>query len=109
MLTGGSCAVNWFKHFHPSANDDARTRYEQQAYRCYEVLEGALKKSGGKTVLGGEQVSAVDLHMYPWVKLYGFAGLSIDNYPAVDAWIKRLAELPEFKSVYDKVPKGEEA
>ncbi|GAB7358263.1 hypothetical protein MBLNU230_g0414t1 [Neophaeotheca triangularis] len=101
--------LNWFTHYHGSKNEDARARYEQQSHRCYEVLEGQLQKSGGKTVLGGDRVSAVDLHMYPWVKLHGFAGVGVDKYPAVDKWIQRLGELPEFKSVYDKIPKGEEA
>ena len=41
--------VNWFRHYHSSENDDALERYVAQVYRCYDVLEGQLKKSGGES------------------------------------------------------------
>ncbi|KAK5127749.1 hypothetical protein LTR08_004209 [Meristemomyces frigidus] len=100
--------VNWFKHYHAQKNEDALARYEEQAYRCFGVLDGGLKKSGGKFILAGSEPSAVDLHVFPWVKQHGFAGLSLDSYPSVAKWLQTVGELKEVKAAYEKVPKGQE-
>jgi len=84
-------------------------RYEEQAYRCYGVLDGQLKASGGPYILLGSTISAVDLHFYPWVYQHGFAGLSLDSYPHVKKWLEQVGGLPEIKAAYEKVPKGKEA
>merc|ERR1712151_1122168 len=99
--------VNWFRHYHSKKNDDAVERYEAQAYRCFEVLEGQLKH-GGQWILPGDGPSAVDFHFYPWVYQHGFAGLSLDQYPTVAKWVKNVNELKEVKSAYEKVAKGQQ-
>ncbi|KXS95105.1 hypothetical protein AC578_7429 [Pseudocercospora eumusae] len=101
--------VNWFRHYHSSKNEDALKRYEEQAYRCFGVLDGQLKKHGGPYILPGNTPSAVDLHFYPWVYQHGFAGLSLDSYPNVKKWLDGVASLPEIKAAYEKIPKGKEA
>ncbi|KAL8689048.1 MAG: hypothetical protein Q9218_005185, partial [Villophora microphyllina] len=40
--------LNWFTNYHDKTNEDARKRYQEQAMRCFEVLDGQLKKTGGK-------------------------------------------------------------
>ncbi|KAI7352870.1 thioredoxin-like protein [Hortaea werneckii] len=99
--------VNWFRHYHSKKNDDALERYEAQAYRCFEVLEGQLKH-GGQWILPGDGPSAVDFHFYPWVYQHGFAGLSLDKFPTVAKWVKNVNELKEVKSAYEKVAKGQQ-
>lgn len=99
--------VNWFRHYHSQKNADALERYEAQVYRCYDVLEGQLGH-GGKFVLPGEGLSAVDLHFYPWVKQFSFAGLSLEKYPKIKGWLDGLAEMKEVQAAYEKVPKGKE-
>ncbi|KXT09994.1 hypothetical protein AC579_3977 [Pseudocercospora musae] len=101
--------VNWFRHYHSSKNDDALKRYEEQAYRCFGVLDGQLKKHGGPYILPGNTPSGVDLHFYPWVYQHGFAGLSLASYPNVNKWLDGVASLPEIKAAYEKIPKGKEA
>lgn len=103
----GQC--NWFRHYHASKNDDAYKRYEAQAYRCFGVLEGHLKKHGGKWIIAGETPNVVDFHYEPWLRQYEFAGLSLDEYPNVKAWLQRVQALPELKKAYEKVKNGEEA
>ncbi|KAL5388141.1 hypothetical protein DPSP01_003130 [Paraphaeosphaeria sporulosa] len=101
--------VNWFRHYHPETIEGALKRYEEQAYRCFGVLEEQLGRSGGKFVVGGEKPSVVDVHFYPWVYQYGFAGLSLDEYPKVKAWLEGIGGLEAVKKAYEKVPKGEKA
>ena len=92
-----------FRDNDPKKNESASKRYEEQTYRCYGVLEEQLKKSGGRTILGGEKVTTVDLHFDPWVREYGLAGLSLEDYPHVKAWLKKMAELKEVKAAYHKI------
>ena len=103
----GQC--NWFKHYHSSKNDDAYARYQAQAYRCFGVLEGQLKSHGKDWVIRGDSPSVVDFHFEPWMRQHSFAGLSLDEYPKVKAWLDRAQALPEVKKAYEKVKAGEEA
>ncbi|KAL8824444.1 MAG: hypothetical protein Q9191_005054 [Dirinaria sp. TL-2023a] len=94
---------NWFRHYEGTKNEGASERYKEQTYRCYGILDEQLKKSGGKTVLGGKKVTTVDLHFEPWVREYGLAGLSLKDYPYVEAWLKGMAELKEVRTAYQKI------
>lgn len=100
--------VNWFRHYHQPKNEDALKRYEAQAYHTYDVLEGQLKASGGKFVLGGERCTAVDYHVYSWLYQHGFAQLGLEKYPNIKKWLDGFAQRPEVKKAYEKVPAGEE-
>jgi len=99
--------VNWFKHYHAQKNEDALKRFEEQSYRCYGVLEGHLQRHGGRFILPGDTPSAVDYHVYPWVYQHGFAGLSLEKYPALAKWVQNVGELKEIRAAYEKVPKGQ--
>lgn len=100
--------LGWYVHSNPVANEDARARYEQQALRCFDVLESQLKKSGGASVLPGG-FSAVDCHFYPWVLDYTYGKLDIGKYEAIQAWMKGVGEREEVKKIYEEVPKAEKA
>ena len=101
--------VNWFRHYHPERVEGALKRYEEQAYRCFGVLEEQLGRSGGKFIVGGERISAVDVHFYPWVYQYEFAGLGLEKYPNVKGWLEGVKGLDAVGKAYEKVPKGEKA
>ena len=94
--------TNWFRHYHAVKNDDALERYIAQTYRSYDVLEGQLKKSDGKSILPGG-ISAVDLHFYPWVDEYKYAQLSVDEYPHIRHWLSVLGETEHVKAAYAKL------
>ncbi|THY54427.1 hypothetical protein D6C98_04541 [Aureobasidium pullulans] len=51
----------------------------------------------------------VDLHFEPWIRQYGYAGLSLDEYPKIKAWLDRVQGLPEVIKAYEMVKAGEEA
>lgn len=73
-----------------------------QTYRCFDVLEGQLQKSGGSSIIPGK-ITAVDYHFEPWVRQYSFAGLSLDKYPGIAKWLKGMTSLEEIKEAYIKV------
>ncbi|EPE26596.1 Glutathione S-transferase (GST), C-terminal [Glarea lozoyensis ATCC 20868] len=99
--------LNWYVHYNKEKNEDARQRYETQTYRCYDLLEGQLKKTDGKSILK-EGYSAVDWHFYPWVMSYAFGGLSVDKYPNIQKWLKTIEAKREVKQAYEKIPKAKE-
>lgn len=90
------------RNYNPAKNEDALERYTKQTYRCYEVLDGQLKKSGGSSVLPG-RITALDYHFEPWVRQYGFAGLSLDKYPSVAKWLQGMTGRQEVKAAYTKI------
>ncbi|KAJ5932536.1 hypothetical protein N7516_007025 [Penicillium verrucosum] len=94
--------ANWFRHFHPQKNEDALQRYTTQTYRCYDVLEGQLKKTGGESILPS-RITAVDYHFEPWVRLYSFAGLSLENYPMIKKWLGLMATREEVQEAYIRI------
>ncbi|KAL2797064.1 glutathione S-transferase [Aspergillus keveii] len=94
--------TNWFRHYNATKNEDALQRYSEQTERCYQVLEGQLKKSGGHSILPG-RVTAVDYHFEPWVRQFEFAGLSLDKYPHVAQWLRDMTGREEVQQAYIKV------
>lgn len=92
------------RHYHSQKNDDALQRYVAQTYRCYDVLEGQLKKSGGSSILPS-RVTAVDYHFEPWVRQHGFAGLSLENYPLITKWLGLMGCREEVREAYCKIQK----
>jgi len=103
----GQC--NWFRHYNAVKNDDAYQRYEAQAYRCFGVVERQLLAHRGEWIVAGEEAGIVDFHFEPWLRQYGYAGLSLDKYPNVKRWLDRVQGLPEVVRAYEKVKAGEEA
>lgn len=100
----GQC--NWFRHYHPTKNDDAYNRYQEQTFRTYGILEAQLKKSGGQSVLE-KGYTAVDMHFYPWLLQHDHAGCSLDSYPNVTKWLASMGERPDVKAAYENVKNGE--
>ena len=94
--------LNWFRHYNEVHNQDAIDRYETQTYRTYAVLEQQLQRTGGTSILPGGY-SAVDIHFYPWIRQYGFAGLSLDRFPLIQKWFHLVGERKEVKAAYQAI------
>ncbi|KAI2831815.1 hypothetical protein CBS133816_2065 [Aspergillus niger] len=94
--------TNWYRHYNGTKNEDALQRYSAQTERCYGVLEGQLKKSGGQSVLPG-RITAVDYHFEPWVREYDFAGLSLEKYPLITQWLRVMTGRKEVQQAYIKI------
>lgn len=90
------------RHYNEVNNEDALNRYAAQTYRCYQVLEGQLKKTDGESILPGGY-TAVDAHFEPWIRQHAYAQLSLDDYPLVSKWLKKYGETEEVKAAYKKI------
>lgn len=75
----------WHEKYQPAID-----RYQNETRRLYEVLETRLKE---REWLCGEY-SIADIAHYPWVKVHGWAGVSVDGLDALKAWMGRMAARP---------------
>ena len=78
-------------------------------YRSYGVLDEQLRASGEESVLGGAKMSSVDLHFEPWVRQYGFAGLTLDACRKVKARLEWVGGLREVQKAYRSVKEANRA
>ena len=95
----------WIRHYNGEENQNALDRYVAQTLRCYDVLEGQLRKSKGTSILPG-RVTAVDYHFEPWVRQHGYAGISLSGHPNIETWLKAMGLREEVMAAYNKVSKG---
>ena len=90
------------RYYNVHRNDDALERYRNQVYRCYDVLEGQLVRSGGESILPSG-ISSVDCHYQPWVKPAEYAGVSLDNYPHIRKWLAVMDQEQAVQDAYQKI------
>ena len=99
---------NWYVHYNATDNQDARKRYEEQCLRCFDVLEGQLAKSDGKSILPSG-FSAVDCHFWPWLRQHEYAQLDVSKYKLFQKWFKSIGERPEVNKIDAFIAREKEA
>jgi GSH-dependent disulfide-bond oxidoreductase len=85
-------------HFRRAAQAEANgdlsypvKRFADEVNRLHRVMERRLE---GSEWLGGAEYTIADMISYPWSTLWEFSGVDIGRYPAVAAWMKRVAARP---------------
>ncbi|NJL21492.1 MAG: glutathione S-transferase family protein [Leptolyngbyaceae cyanobacterium SM1_3_5] len=82
--------LNHFKKFAPEKIPYAINRYETETYRLYGVLDKQLQSH--EYICG--DYSIADIAIYPWVAVYDFQGLTLDNHPNLKRWTESIAQRP---------------
>ncbi len=82
--------LNHFKKFAPEKIEYAIARYEKETLRLYSVLDSQLKDN--EYICG--DYSIADIATYPWVALYEFQGLTLDNHPNLKRWVETVQQRP---------------
>ena len=85
-------AAHFVTHAANHGVDDeyARTRYVNEAKRCYSVLDRALD---GRAWLAGEY-SIADIACFPWTRVAKGHGIDVSAYPNVSRWSAAIAARP---------------
>ncbi len=86
-----------FLHFNPEASAYAAQRYGDEAARLYRVLEGRLSTHD---YVAGPNYSIADMATWPWVARHQWQRISLENYPSVQRWYRKLAARPAVKQGY---------
>jgi GST-like protein len=82
--------LNHFKKFAPEKIPYAIERYEKETLRLYSVLDTQLAE---REYLCGDY-SIADIATYPWVAIYEFQGLTLDNHPNLKRWVETMQQRP---------------
>ncbi len=82
--------LNHFKRFAPEKLHYAIERYEKETLRIYGVLDKQLQDN--EFICG--DYSIADIATYPWVAIYEFQGLTLDNYPNLKRWVDMVQQRP---------------
>lgn len=89
----------WFNHFHPEKVPSVITRFDKEMHRVLAVLETALKTSSSGWLVG-DKVTYADMAFIWWNEMTQLASKAeknpLDDYPAVQAWHKRMTSRPSF-------------
>jgi glutathione S-transferase len=79
-----------FYRYAPEKIDFAIQRYQNETIRLYRVLDSRLKDREFLV----DDYSIADIASWPWVRLYGWAGVSIDDMPNLQRWFEAIAKRP---------------
>jgi GST-like protein len=82
--------LNHFKKFAPEKISYAIERYEKETLRLYGVLDRQL--ADYEFICG--DYSIADVATYPWVAIYEFQGLTLDEHPNLKRWVEKLQQRP---------------
>lgn len=82
--------ANVFFRYLPEKIQIGIDRYQNETRRLYEVLDRQLAQT---EYLAGEY-SIADMATFPWVKIHGWAGVSIEGLDNVQRWLAAIAERP---------------
>lgn len=82
--------LNHFKRFAPEKLPYAIERYEKETLRIYGVLDKQLQDN--EFICGNYSIA--DVATYPWVAIYEFQGLTLDNYPNLKRWVDMVQQRP---------------
>ncbi|MEO1123047.1 MAG: glutathione S-transferase N-terminal domain-containing protein [Cyanobacteria bacterium J06639_16] len=80
-------------HFRRSAPEKlnyAIQRYEKETLRLLSVLDQQLSQ---QPFLAGDY-SIADIATYPWVMAHDYLGVSLEDYPHLQRWVKTLGDRP---------------
>jgi GST-like protein len=81
-----NCFIHYFDEHLPSVI----SRFKNECLRLYGVLEQNLEQ---QDYLAGE-FSIADCGVWPWIRLADYAELSLDGFPALQAWYDRVGARP---------------
>ncbi|GAB2793147.1 glutathione S-transferase family protein [Halomonas shantousis] len=74
----------------PEREDEYRAKQEG-GHRALEVMEATLRE---QPFLTGESFTLADISLYAYTHIAPEGGFDLDAYPAIQAWLSRVAEQP---------------
>jgi len=70
-------------------------------YAALDVMEGELAR---RAFFAGEQMSVADIALYAYTHVAGEGGFDLSKYPAINAWIARIAATPRYIPITFRPP-----
>lgn len=95
--------LHQFVKFNPGKSPFGEERFLKEGKRLYGVLDRRLE---GKPYVVDE-LSIVDIAIWPWVSRFEWQTIELSDYPNVCRWYLQLANRTSFKAGYDVPATGE--
>ncbi len=92
-LSRGAATARAINVFHLPRDPQAAV---QEAHWLFERIDAALADSGGPWLVGGAQPTLADIAIYTYTAHAPEGGVSLDAYPALRDWLRRVEALPGF-------------
>ncbi|CEL55498.1 hypothetical protein RSOLAG1IB_01510 [Rhizoctonia solani AG-1 IB] len=94
--------ANHFYRYAPEKIPYGINRYITETKRLYSVLNDRLADREYLVGSGKGKYGLADINTYPWVRSWSWAGVdSLEAFPNVEAWLKRISERPQVDSGLD--------
>jgi glutathione S-transferase len=81
----------WLHYSGVKADPDVLKRRQAAGYRALDAME---KHLAGRTFFVGERYSLADISLYAYTHVAGEGGFDLEPYPAIRAWLRRVASQP---------------
>lgn len=94
QMAGIGPMLGQFTHFRLLSEESepyAYGRYREQAHKFYRLLDERLQ---GRDWLAGGEYSIADIATFPWAEYLPRHGFSDNDYPALLAWRRKMADRP---------------
>jgi glutathione S-transferase len=75
----------------PEEFEDRREERTAAGYRALDAMEGHLD---GREFLVGSRMTLADIALYAYTHVAGEGGFDLGRYPAIEAWLERVAAEP---------------
>ena len=82
--------ANVFYRYFPEKIPSAIARYQKETKRLYGVLDRQLREN---EYLAGD-FSIADIANWSWARMHDWAGVSIDEFPNLQRWLKQIESRP---------------
>ena len=92
-LDGCQGQSNHFTRYAPEKIEYGMNRYQNETRRLYGVLETHLKGHNYDYLVGGKCTIA-DIAHFGWIAAAGWAGVEIEDFPTLNAWLERMYSRP---------------
>ncbi|KAK1770370.1 glutathione S-transferase [Phialemonium atrogriseum] len=84
--------ANHFARYAPEKIEYGINRYQNETRRLYGVMNTQLGKTNAYLV--GDKITIADLSSWGWVAGHHWAGINIDDFPHLKAWLERVLARP---------------
>lgn len=91
--------AGWFMRSAPEVLPLAIDRFRQESQRLTALLEARLQKH---LWLAGTEFSLADIAHFCWLRVADYAGVDLQEYPHVRAWIARISARPAVLRAIEK-------
>lgn len=94
-------AVARFIELYQGLPEARRAEYEnchKGGYKAFKVMEQQLERT---PYLVGEQVTLADIALYAYSHVANEGGFDLSAYPAINAWLARVASQPRYVGMFD--------